>query len=73
MSYKLLLRPETRHCPHESSQYDAFPSQARDQCFTRLGKTRRKTVTYWHEADFADRETCSFTRLNDTSTARADF
>ena len=59
------LRPETRHRPHQSSQYDAFPSQARDQCFTRLAKMRRNTVTYWTTADFANRETCSFIRLND--------
>ena len=59
------LRPETRHHPHQNSQYDAFPSQAQDQCFTRLGKMRRNTVTYWTTADFANRETCSFIRLND--------
>ena len=59
-SYKLLF-----HRPHQSSQYDAFPSQARDPCFTRLAKMRRNTVTYWHEADIANRETCSFLRLND--------
>ena len=45
--------------------YDAFPSEARDQCFTRLAKMRRNTVTYWTTADFANRETCSFIRLND--------
>ena len=60
-----LLRPETRHRPQRSSQYDAFPSPARDQCFTRLAKMRRNTVTYWTTADFANRETCSFIRLND--------
>ena len=59
------MRPETRHRPHQSSQYDAFPSQARDQCFTRLAKMRRSTVTYWMTADFANCETCSFIRLND--------
>ena len=26
---------------------------------------RRNTVTYWHEADIANRETFSFLRLND--------
>ena len=26
---------------------------------------RRNTVTYWTTADFANRETCSFIRLND--------
>ena len=57
------LRPETRHRPHQSSQYDAFPSQARDQCFTRLAKMRLNMVTYWITADFANRETCSFIRL----------
>ena len=58
--------PETRHRPHQSSQYDdAFPSQAADQCFTRLAKMRRNAVTYWTTADFANRETFSFIRLND--------
>ena len=49
---------------------DPFPSPARDQCFTRLAEMRRKwnTVIYWHEADFANSETYSFTRLNDAST-----
>ena len=60
------LRPEARHRPHQSSQYDAFPPQARDQCLTVLAKMRGNTVTYWHEADFTGRETCSFIRLNDT-------
>ena len=47
-------------------EYDAFPSQAQDQCFTRLAKMRRNTVTYWTTADFANRqETCSLIRLND--------
>ena len=59
-SYKLLF-----HRPHQSSQYDAFPSQARDPCFTRFAKMRRNTVTYWHEADIANRETFCFLRLND--------
>ena len=58
------LRPETRHRPHQSSQYDAFLSQARDHCFTRLAKMRRNTQTYW-TAVFANRETCSLIRLND--------
>ena len=59
------LRPETRHRPHQSSQYDAFLSQARDQCFARLAKMRRNTLTYWTTADFVNRETFSFIRLND--------
>ena len=46
-------------------QYDAFLSQARDQCLTRLAKMRKKMVTYWTMADFANHETCSFIRLND--------
>ena len=58
------LRPETRHRPHQSSQYDAFLAQARDHCFTRLAKMRRNTLTYW-TAVFANRETCSLIRLND--------
>ena len=60
------LRPVARHRPLQSSQYDAFPSQAQDQCFTHLAKMRRNTVTYWTTADFTNRqETCSFIRLND--------
>ena len=59
------LRPETRHRPHQSSQYDAFLSQARNRCFTCLAKMRRITVTYWTTADFANRKTCSFIKLND--------
>ena len=59
------LRLETCYRPHQSSQYDAFPSQARDHCFTSLAKMRRNTVTYWTTADFANRETCSFIRRND--------
>ena len=58
------FRPETRHRPHQGSQNDAFQSQARDRCFTRLAKMWR-TVTYLTMADFANRETCSFIRLND--------
>ena len=49
----------------KASQYDAFLSQARDQCLTRLAKMRQKMVTYWTMADFANHETCSFIRLND--------
>ena len=46
-SKNYFLRPETRHRPHQSSQYNAFPSQDRDQCLTRLAKMRPNTVTYW--------------------------
>ena len=53
------------HRPQRSSQYNAFPSPARDQCFTRLAKMRRNTLIYWTTADFANRETCSFIRPND--------
>ena len=67
------LRPETRHRPHQSSQYDAFPSQARDQCFTRLAKMRRNTVTYWTTADFPNCETCSFIRLKDAKSEKLYF
>ena len=49
----------------KASQYDAFLSQSRDQCLTRLAKMRQKMVTYWTMADFANHETCSFIRLND--------
>ena len=59
------LRPETRNNPHQSSQYAAFLSQVRDQCFTRLAKMRRNMVTYWMTAGFANHQTCSFIRLND--------
>ena len=41
------------------------PSRARDQSFTGLAKMRRNTVTYWTTVGFANRETCSFIRLND--------
>ena len=62
------LMPETRyHNPHQSSHYDAFLSQARDHCFTRLAKMRQNTVTYWTAAFFANRETFSLIRLNDAS------
>ena len=61
------LRPDTRHRPHQSSQYDAFRSQARDHCFTPLAKMRQNMVTYWTAAFFANRETCSLIRLNDAS------
>ena len=57
------VRPRL-HRPHQSS-HDAFRSQARDQCFTRLANMRRNAVTYWTTADFANRETCSFIGLND--------
>ena len=40
------LRPETRHRPYQSSQYDAFLSQVRDQYFTRLAKMRRNTIPH---------------------------
>ena len=53
------------HRPQRSSQYNAFTSPARDQCFTRLAKMRRNTLIYWTTADFANRETCSFLRSND--------
>ena len=59
------LRPETCHDPHQSSQYDAFLSQARDQCLTHVAKMRQNMVTYWTAADFANHKTCSFLRLND--------
>ena len=34
-------------------------------CLTCLAKMRRNTITYWRDADFANRATCSFIRLND--------
>ena len=48
------LRPETHNNPHQSSQYDAFLSQAQDQCFTHLAKMRQNMVTYWMMAGFAN-------------------
>ena len=45
------LRPETRHRSDQSSLYDAFPSQARDQCFTRLAKMRRNTILHSRNYD----------------------
>ena len=34
-------------------------------CLTCLAKMRRNTITYWRDADFANRKTYSFIRLND--------
>ena len=34
-------------------------------CLTCLDKMRRNTITYWRDADFANRKTYSFIRLND--------
>ena len=60
-----VLRPETRHRLQQNSQYDTFLSRAVGQCFTRVAKMRRNTLTpddgNW---TIANLETCSFTRLN---------
>ena len=60
-----VLRPETRHHLQQSAQYDTFPSRALGQCFTRVAKMRRNTLTpddgNW---TIANLETCSFIRLN---------
>ena len=60
-----VLRPETRHHLQQSAQYDTFLSRALGQCFTRVAKMRRNTLTpddgNW---TIANLETCSFIRLN---------
>ena len=59
-----VLSPETRHRLQQSSQY-TFPSRALGQCFTRVAKMRRNTVTLddgnW---TIANLETYSFIRFN---------
>ena len=42
-----------------------FPSQARDQSFTRVARNETKYEKILHAADFARRENCFFTTLND--------
>ena len=41
------VRPKTCYCQQRSSQYPIFPSQARDQSFTRVAQMRRNTRRYW--------------------------
>ena len=57
------LRPETRHRPHQSSQYDAFLSQARDQCFTRLNETKYGNIL--DDCRLCQSWDLCFIRLND--------
>ena len=59
------VRPKTCYCQQQSSQYRIFPSQARDQSFTRAARNKTKYQKTSDAADFARRENCSFVRLND--------
>ena len=59
------MSPETCYCEQQSSQYPIFPSQARDQYFTRVARNETKYEKILDAADFARRENCSFVRLND--------
>ena len=59
------MRPKTCYCQQQSSQYPIFPSQARDQSFTRVARNETKYQKILDAADFARRENCSFIRLND--------
>ena len=56
------VRPKTFCCQQQSSQYPIISSQTRDQSFIRVAKWDRIREDV---ADFANRETCSFVRLND--------
>ena len=58
---KYFLRPETRHRPHQSSQYiyNAFPSKARYQCFTLYSQNERKHDNIY----IGTRQTLSIVRL----------
>ena len=58
------VRPKTWYCQQQSSQYPIFPSQARDQSFTRVARNETKYQKILDAADFARRENCSFIRLN---------
>ena len=59
------VRPKTCYCQQQSSQYPIFPSQARDQSFTRVARNEKKYEKILDAADFATRENYSFIRLND--------
>ena len=59
------VRPKTCYCQQQSSQYPIFPSQARDQSFTRVARNETKYQKIVDAADFARRENCSFIRLID--------
>ena len=56
------VRPKTFCCQQQSSQYPIISSQTRDQSFIRVAKWDRIREDV---VDFANRETCSFVRLND--------
>ena len=58
-------RPKTCYCQQQSSQYPIFPSQARDQSFTRVARNETKYQKILDAADFARHENCSFIRFND--------
>ena len=60
-----VVSPKTCYCQQQSSQYPIFPSQARDQSFTRGARNETKYQKILDAADFASRENCSFIRLND--------
>ena len=57
------VRPKTCYCQQQSSQYPIFPSQARDQSFTRVARNETKYQKILDAADFARGENCSFIRL----------
>ena len=59
------MAPKTCYCQQQSSQYPIFPSQARDQSFTRVARNETKYEKILEAADFPSRENCSFKRLND--------
>ena len=59
------VRPKTCYCQQQSSQYPIFPSQARDQSFTRVARNETKYEKILDAADFSSRENCSFIRLDD--------
>ena len=59
------MRPKTCYCQQQSSQYPIFPSQARDQSFTRVARNETKYQKILDAADFARRENRSLIRLND--------
>ena len=79
------VRPKTCYCQQQISQHPIFPYQARDQSFSRVARDETKREKILDAADFANRENCSFIRLNDTfrktllnesrvqSNTRADF
>ena len=60
------VRQKTCYCQQQSSQYPIFPSQARDQSFTRVARSETKYEKILDAAEFAVRENCSFIRLDDT-------